>query len=374
MNLIHLICRRTPPLALAAAALGASAAHADTPDVRMRFDHRFVLADASGHTITHEFSSPDALASSVFSQMGGAGKRVTGAPYSAEIVSERVQTLADGNQISRRTSQWAYRDSEGRTRLEQMDGAGRGSVTISDPVEGRRYVLNPARKSAFSLPMLNIDDLISKATRAAGKGLAGLNELSGETGVTYKDGELVIKSRGRDGEMRVRSFKVGEPGAKVIVQASGAPAGEGKRVEARVAEVVRFDGNDGLGGMLHDLLSPLASLGGIDVDRFVFKGDSRNTSTTPLGSRDIQGVRAEGKSTVTTLPAGSIGNRSPLTITSESWYAPELQITVLSRHSDPRYGETIYRVENLKRLEPSPDLFKVPSDYTLRGKTAMTVR
>jgi hypothetical protein len=50
--------------------------------------------------------------------------------------------------------------------------------------------------------------------------------------------------------------------------------------------------------------------------------------TTTLGTKDFDGVRAEGKSTVWTIPAGEIGNRNPIQVTSESWYAPDLQVTV----------------------------------------------
>ena len=38
-------------------------------------------------------------------------------------------------------------------------------------------------------------------------------------------------------------------------------------------------------------------------------------------------------------------------------------MTVYSRQSDPRYGETIYRLTNIRRAEPAPELFKVPEEY-----------
>jgi hypothetical protein len=40
-------------------------------------------------------------------------------------------------------------------------------------------------------------------------------------------------------------------------------------------------------------------------------------TTTPLGSRDFDGVRADGKKTTWTIPAGRIGNRLPIEIVSE---------------------------------------------------------
>jgi hypothetical protein len=36
---------------------------------------------------------------------------------------------------------------------------------------------------------------------------------------------------------------------------------------------------------------------------------------------------------------------------------------VLQRFSDPRVGETVYRLVNVVRGEPSPDLFQVPQGY-----------
>src|SRR5215510_8083000 len=47
------------------------------------------------------------------------GKVVKGAPYSATATTETIQTLSDGNQIIRKNESKLYRDSEGRTRIEQ---------------------------------------------------------------------------------------------------------------------------------------------------------------------------------------------------------------------------------------------------------------
>src|SRR5688572_22677416 len=46
-------------------------------------------------------------------------KLVKGAPYSAEIVTESIQTLADGNRIVQRSNARVHRDSEGRLRREE---------------------------------------------------------------------------------------------------------------------------------------------------------------------------------------------------------------------------------------------------------------
>jgi hypothetical protein len=85
-----------------------------------------------------------------------------------------------------------------------------------------------------------------------------------------------------------------------------------------------------------------------------------------LGKQNIEGVEAEGTRDTITIPAGEIGNEQPIQIVSERWYSPELQTVVLSRHSDPRFGETSFRLTNINRSEPARTLFEVPSDYTVK--------
>jgi hypothetical protein len=89
-------------------------------------------------------------------------KIVTGHPYSATIVTELTQTLADGNRIVRKTEGSVARDSAGRTRREHTlsfgplpitpEGAGRSVIMIDDPVANTHYVLNPASKRARKMP------------------------------------------------------------------------------------------------------------------------------------------------------------------------------------------------------------------------------
>jgi hypothetical protein len=110
------------------------------------------------------------------------------------------------------------------------------------------------------------------------------------------------------------------------------------------------------------------ALPGINTMRFESTAKLGKGVTTSLGVKDFDGVKAEGKSTTWTIPAGQIGNRNPITVMSESWYSPELQVTVYSRHNDPRTGESIYRLANIRRGEPAADLFKVPDDYKMRGR------
>ena len=94
-----------------------------------------------------------------------------------------------------------------------------------------------------------------------------------------------------------------------------------------------------------------------------------NVRTEQLGEQEIEGVRAEGTRTTMTVPVGAIGNQLPIHTVSERWYSPELQVVVLTRRSDPRFGDTVYRLTNIVRAEPPPDLFEVPPDYQVENVT-----
>ena len=69
--------------------------------------------------------------------------------------------------------------------------------------------------------------------------------------------------------------------------------------------------------------------------------------------------------TTFTIAADEIGNDLPIHIVSERWFSPELKVLVMSRQSDPRFGETTYRLTNIVRGEPSAALFEVPSDFAV---------
>jgi hypothetical protein len=46
----------------------------------------------------------------------------------------------------------------------------------------------------------------------------------------------------------------------------------------------------------------------------------------------------------------------------------------MTRHSDPRSGETTYRLTNIKRNEPDRSLFGVPADYTIVDESSFKKR
>src|SRR5687767_15554914 len=97
----------------------------------------FVLLGVVGH------AQQDAR---VIAELTASSERIVkNSPFSADAVSESVQTLADGNRIVRSSTNKLYRNSEGRFRRELGSGFGStmGSlysfgpgITILDPVVG----------------------------------------------------------------------------------------------------------------------------------------------------------------------------------------------------------------------------------------------
>jgi len=245
----------------------------------------------------------------ISSEMGLPGKVVKGAPYSAEAATETTQTLADGNRIARKSSSVVYRDGEGRTRREvtlssigPWASASEGEVKmvfIHDPVEGVSYSLNEKDKTARKTPG---DGMVVSFSSHASEGVRESGAV--RAGVRRQMDKMAVARAEIGGDVRMM-----KPGIRVPAL------------------------------------------------------DPTNGKTESLGKRNIEGVEAEGTRTTHTIPAGEIGNDRPIDIVSERWYSPELQSVVMTRHSDPRMGETVYKLSNLRLGEPAPQLFEVPSDY-----------
>ena len=295
-------------------------------------------------------------------------KNVKNAPYSAEVISEKTQTLPDGNQITQKSSTYSWRDSAGRTRQETRDAKGDvRSVQIHDAVEGTRYVLSPAKKTAtkFSIDKdLNkrIEEIKAKAKAMAKDGKAHIIE-RGNPGE-----EIIVKrveSPATDGKKEIREevkVRVARPSGGTAA-AAGAEAGTGAQVHT-----FKFSDGETIGNAISESMrhGPI----GMSFQDLKWSGKS---TTNALGFKDFDGVRAEGKSVSYTIPAGEIGNKNPIVVSTETWTSPDLQVVVYSKHSDPRVGETIYRLANLKRSEPPVGMFTVPDGYALKEMPGLSL-
>jgi len=95
----------------------------------------------------------------------------TGKPYSAEAVTESLQVLGDGNRIVKKSVTRVYRDNEGRTRREQFGDNGQArSITISDPVAGASYSLDPGSKIAHQTGAVRAPSWVSPGGSGGGGG------------------------------------------------------------------------------------------------------------------------------------------------------------------------------------------------------------
>ncbi len=95
---------------------------------------------------------------------------------------------------------------------------------------------------------------------------------------------------------------------------------------------------------------------------------SGNLKTETLGTQLIEGVSAEGTRYTFTLGAGQVGNDKPIQMVTERWYSNELQVMVMVKRTDPRFGESSYRLTNIQQQTQDPTLFQVPADYSLKDE------
>jgi len=93
---------------------------------------------------------------------------------------------------------------------------------------------------------------------------------------------------------------------------------------------------------------------------------SNAVKSEDLGTQTLQGVTVQGKRVTRTIPAAQAGNQLPIDLVTETWFSTDLQAVIMSKASDPRFGETVYQLTNISRAEPDHALFVTPSDYTER--------
>jgi len=230
---------------------------------------------------------------------------VTGAPFTADRVSEHTQTLGDGTHIRQpQNVEHIARDSKGRTRTERTLFQGMMGdpqmrdfrvTEISDPVGGFAYVLDDQNKVAHRMALEGRPQRQPPIAPAA-------EPVAGAVMIGQAVGGVGVGGGGAGGAVRK------------------APA--------------------------DDPMQP-------------------QHATEKLASKNIEGVIAEGTRSTTTWPVNSQGNDRPIVQTNEFWRSAELKETVLSTNNDPRNGESVTKLINISRAEPDPSLFEPPSGYTV---------
>ncbi len=253
---------------------------------------------------------------------------VLDAPYSADAVTTATQLLANGNRIDNEMSATVARDSRGRTRQEHQAlflGAlvaerQAALVTISDPAAGTYITLDQERRVAFRTH-----------TRPPVSGT--------RTGGANASATPIVP------------FGPATPAIPAIPPTPVPPASGDVKDDFNASIGQRFERG-----------RAIASGQGIAAQAVPLGGDS---VTKPLGEKELEGVRVTGTLTTMTIPAERIGNQFPIEIVSERWFSPELQVVVMSRRSDPRFGDTLYRLLNIDRSEPPENLFEIPPGFRI---------
>lgn len=236
---------------------------------------------------------------------------VVGAPYSATVTNESVQTLTDGNRIVQTFTGSTARDSQGRTRqdapLPILGNASAANephvVFIQDPVSQVSYTLDLTNKTA----------------------------------------------------QKISTPPPGEPGPMPTISAGAA----GIAMPApRTADKFFVQMQDE--GPAQAALPPPIAVGTLMTG-----DDASQVTTEDFGSKTMEGVLVNGTRTIRTIPAGRIGNEQPINIVTEVWFSPDLKTVIYSKRSDPRTGEQTFKLTNIVRAEPDPSLFAVPGDFTV---------
>lgn len=238
-------------------------------------------------------------------------KVVKGKPYSADTSTETVQTMLDGNRIVHRTVSKFYRDSEGRTRREQTFG--NVDPSNSSPHEVKVFIDDPVNGTGFVL------DPGSKSADKMQRTRKFLDEQNAE-----EDGTRIM----------FKSITASETGGQ------GAP----------VHMMVKFQ--DDHAGNLSTIVPD----------------ENREVAKEELGTRNIEGVDCNGTRQTITIPANAIGNEKPISIVTETWFAPSIAAVVESTSDDPRYGKTTYQLKNVQLSEPSRTLFEPPADFKINAR------
>jgi hypothetical protein len=98
----------------------------------------------------------------------------------------------------------------------------------------------------------------------------------------------------------------------------------------------------------------------------LFQPPQRELQIENLGTKEINGVSAEGKRTTREIPAGEEGNDLPMTTVDEVWNSKQLQQKVMTINDSPRGGRFVFELEEVKLQEPDASLFTAPVGYTVQ--------
>lgn len=123
---------------------------------------------------------------------------------------------------------------------------------------------------------------------------------------------------------------------------------------------------DPVAGVMYTLNPATRTAYRMPIDRRVSAASQGQEES--LGTREFDGLVAIGRRAVITLPGSQAGSQ-PVEIVDERWDSVDLRVALLARHRDSRSGEFEQRLASVRRAEPDPGLFTVPSTYTITDVT-----
>jgi hypothetical protein len=223
------------------------------------------------------------------------------APFSAEAITTVNHALPDGTRLDRTTTARYYRDSEGRVRVEQLMEGLPAPKTVSERHIRLLIYANDRERHWPYRDLFTLDP----ATRTARDGLGTPSSLAAGGGF------------------------------------AGVPIGGARYLNfKRAQDWLRYEHPPGL-----------------EDDAVQYES---------LGTRDIAGVETTGQRITLTFPPGYFaGYNEPVALVDEQWVSRELRLLISAHYSDSRTGALDYRLTNLRRTDPSPELFVIPRDYKL---------
>jgi hypothetical protein len=227
---------------------------------------------------------------------------ITGAPYSATMTNEMMQTLEDGTHIAQKTNGSVARDSEGRTRQDApLPMIGNLSAANAPHIV---FLQDPVAQASYTLDLTN--KIAQKMAVPPGASAGGMVADAAAAGPVF-----VMRM-----ENGVSMANAGQAPPQTIA-----------------------------------------------MQKAIVSDDPSQVTTEDLGSQTMEGVAVTGTRTTHVIPAGQVGNDAPISIVTEVWTSPDLRTVVYSKRSDPRMGVQTFQLTNIVRAEPDASLFTVPADF-----------
>ncbi|MDP9039652.1 MAG: hypothetical protein M3O02_10330 [Acidobacteriota bacterium] len=90
-------------------------------------------------------------------------------------------------------------------------------------------------------------------------------------------------------------------------------------------------------------------------------------SVETLAPEMLDGLPVDPVKTTTVIPAGRVGNETPITRVHETWTSPDMKLIVKEEWIDPRTGDLTVWLKSFSRAEPDAAMFRAPAGYKVKS-------